>query len=51
MSGITVLLYRQTRYFGCCVVKQLPDFLLIYFSKTFNHFVFTILIGYEVIAY
>ena len=39
-NGIIVLLYKQTRYFCCCVVKQLPDFLLIHFSKTFSHFVF-----------
>ena len=39
-NGIIDLLYRQTRYFWCCVVKQLPDFLLIHFSKTFSHFVF-----------
>ena len=52
-NGIIVLLYRQTRYFWCCVVKQLPDVLLIHFSKTFSHFVlfFSLLIGYEVIAY
>ena len=41
-NGITVLLYRQIRYFWCCVVKQLPNFLLIHFSKTFSHFVFFI---------
>ena len=40
-NGIIVILYRQTRYFWCCVVKQLPDFSLIHFSKTFSHFVFT----------
>ena len=33
-NGILVLLYR---YF--CVVKQLPDFLLIHFNKTFSHFI------------
>ena len=53
-NGIIILLYRQTRYFLWCVVKQLPDFLLIHFSKAFSHFVgflFSLLIGYEVIAY
>ena len=35
----------------CCVVKQLPDFLLIHFSKTFSRFVFSLLIGYEVITH
>ena len=29
---IIVLLYGQMRYFWCCVVKQLLDFLLIHFS-------------------
>ena len=52
-NGIIVLLYRQIRYFCCCVVKQLRDFLLVHFSKTFSPFFslfFSLLVGYEMIA-
>ena len=32
-NGITVLLYRQTRYFWCYVVKQLPNSCLLTLAK------------------
>ena len=51
MHDIIVLLFWQTRYFWCCVVKQLPDLLLFHFSKTFSHIFLSLLIGYEVITY
>ena len=33
-NGIIVLLYRQTRYFWCCVVKQVPNYIQWYCNTT-----------------